>query len=141
MENIAVPLRKSSPIVERDIFDQISEKMVCPSSFFFPPKPLGPVLGGTVFHARDVVRVVKNCSLIGKMPNIPPRGPLPLSDPYGMGVAVDIILALLTSRSRIKGQKFVQFGTVRKIRGSFGAAWESSLQGIEEGASFDKGLG
>ena len=92
-------------------------------------------------HANDIMRMVKNCSLIGKTPTIPPRGPMPISDSCGMGVAIDTILTSLTAKSRIRGQRFVQFGTVRKIRGSYGAAWESSPQGVEEGASFEKGSG
>jgi hypothetical protein len=85
--------------------------------------------------------MVKNSSLIHKTPTIPPRGPMPLHDQSGMGTAIDILLASLTAKPRIRGQTFVQFGTVRKLRGSFSTAWESSPQGIAEGASFDRGSG
>ena len=87
-------------------------------------------------HADEIKRVVRNCALIGKTPNIPPRGPMPLSDSIGMGVAVDMITRSLTSSSRIKGQDYVQFGTIRKVRATFSTGWESSPQGIQEGSSF-----
>ena len=92
-------------------------------------------------HADEIKRSVRNCALIGKTPNIPPRGPMPLSDTVGMGVAVDMIARSLTSSSRIKGQAYVQFGTVRKARATFSTGWESSPQGILEGASFGSSAG
>lgn len=92
-------------------------------------------------HAREIAQMIRNSALIGKTPNIPPRGPMPLNDPCGMGIAIDILLKSLTAKSRIKGQEFVQHGTVRKVRGTFGSAWESSPLGIAEGASFEKGSG
>ena len=92
-------------------------------------------------HADEIKRVVRNCALIGKTPNIPPRGPMPLVDSVGMGIAVDMITRSLTSTSRIKGQDFVQFGTIRKVRATFSTGWESSPQGIQEGATFKSGTG
>jgi hypothetical protein len=92
-------------------------------------------------HADEIKRMVRNCALIGKTPNIPARGPMPLADTVGMGVAVDMITRSLTSASRIKGQDYVQFGTIRKVRGTFSTGWESSPQGIQEGASFGSSAG
>lgn len=95
----------------------------------------------STLHAEAVQRVVRNCSLIGKTPNIPPRGPMPLQDQSGMGVAVDMLLHSITATSRIKGQDFIQYGAMRRIRGTFSTGWESSPQGIAEGATFNKGVG
>ena len=63
-------------------------------------------------HADEITRLVRNCALIGKTPNIPPHGSMTLADAVGMGVAVDMIVRLLTSTSKIKGLAYVQFGTV-----------------------------
>ncbi len=60
-------------------------------------------------HADEIKRVVRNCALIGKTPNIPPRGPMPLADVVGMGVAVDMITRSLTSESRLFVIVLVQF--------------------------------
>jgi hypothetical protein len=92
-------------------------------------------------HATSVIQMVRNSSLIGKTPNIPARGPMPLHDPCGMGVAIDILLKSLTAKSRIRGQEFVQYSTVRKVRSTFSTTWESSPTGISEGSSFERGSG
>ncbi len=92
-------------------------------------------------HSDEVKRIVRNCKLIGKTPNIPPRGPMPIADQSGMGIAIDMLLNSVTAKSRIKGQAFVQYGTMRKVRATYTTGWESSPQGIAEGTSFNKGMG
>jgi hypothetical protein len=69
------------------------------------------------------------------------RGPMPMKDLTGMGVAVDVLVYLLTAKPRIAGQRFIQYSTTRKIRGTYTCGWESSPRGIEEGASFSQGFG
>jgi hypothetical protein len=66
---------------------------------------------------------------------------MPIADQSGMSTAVDMLLCSLTAKARIKGQNFVQYGTMRRVRSSFSTGWESSPQGIDEGASFERGSG
>ena len=58
-----------------------------------------------------------------------------------MGVAVDMLLHSLTAKSRLKGEKFVQFNSVRKVRGTFMLAWESSPTELEERDTLVVGTG
>ena len=48
-------------------------------------------------HATAVKHTVQNCALIQKTPTLPARGPMPLSNPVGMGMAVDMLFNLLTA--------------------------------------------
>ena len=92
-------------------------------------------------HANAVSRLVQNCKLIRKTPSIPHRGAARLGDDVGMGVAVDMLLHSITARPRLRGEKFVQFDSVRKVRGTFTLAWESSPTGLEERNTFVVGTG
>lgn len=93
-------------------------------------------------HAVCILQRVKNCALIvSKMPAIDARGLMPLGDLVGMGVTVELLVHSLTSRPRIKGQKFVQFDSVRMTRTSVTITWQSSLHGILEGSAFSEGFG
>ena len=94
-----------------------------------------------VAHANAIGRLVENCRLIRKTPSIPQRGSTTLGDDVGMGVAVDMLLHSITAKSRLKGEKFVQFDSVRKVRGSFTLAWESSPTGLAERNMFAVGAG
>ena len=69
-------------------------------------------------HAARILQRVRNCVLIGKSPSIEPRDPMPIADSVGMGVAVELLLHSVTFKPRIKGQKFVQFDSVRTTRTS-----------------------
>jgi hypothetical protein len=79
---------------------------------------------------------VDNCQLFRKMPSIPLRGPMPIGDSVGMGLAVELLVHLLTAVPHIKGEKLVQFDTMRKPRSTLLSAWESSSIGIKEGSMF-----
>ena len=54
-----------------------------------------------------------------------------------MSLAVDMLLKSLMAKGRIVDH--VQFGTLRKLRGTYTKNWESSPCGVKEGASFAKG--
>ena len=90
-------------------------------------------------HTRETRTVVKNAAMINKTPSYYPRGPFPLGDSVGMGLAVDMQLKSLTAKGRIR--KHVQFSTLRRLRGTHTKNWESSPLGVAEGALFAKGLG
>lgn len=91
-------------------------------------------------HVVATLRSVKNCQLIRKTPTIEVRGPMPLHDTIGMGVAVEMITYSLTAKPRIRNQRYVQYATVRKVRSTYTCGWESSPRGLEEGSSFSQGF-
>ena len=68
-------------------------------------------------HASAVLRCVRNCKMYGKTPSIPLRGPMPLRDQVGMGLAVEMEMTSLTSKGRIK--EHAQWDAVRKSRSTF----------------------
>ena len=90
-------------------------------------------------HAASLQRFIKNASQIRRTPSIPVRGPMPLEDKVGMGIAADLLLHSLTAKPRLKGEKFIQFDTMRRPRATFSRGWESSPAGIAEGATFTIG--
>ena len=92
-------------------------------------------------HASAIKRNVQNCMLIRKTPTIPARGPMPIGDGVGMGVAVDMLIHSMTAKPRLRGQKFIQFDTVRKVRSTYSSVWESSPVGVGDGATFSVGTG
>ena len=87
-------------------------------------------------HAAALKRFVRNARRIRRTPCIPTRGPMPLADRVGMGIATDLLLHSLTARPRMKGERFIQFDSMRRPRSTFSLAWESSPAGIEEGSTF-----
>ena len=91
-------------------------------------------------HSGAVKRTVRNCELISKTPSIPPRGPMPMQDVVGMGLLVEMLHHGSTATPRIKGQKFIQYDSMRKDRSTYTMAWQSSPEGILEGSSFAKGV-
>jgi hypothetical protein len=65
-------------------------------------------------HLRKTSAVVKNSALINKTPSYHARGPFPMSDSVGMGLAVDMLVKLLVAKGRI--MEHVQFSTLRHLR-------------------------
>jgi hypothetical protein len=61
---------------------------------------------------------------------------MPLTDPVGMGLAVDLLFHSLNAMPRIKGESHIQFDSMRQPRATFTSAWESSPIGIQEGSTF-----
>jgi hypothetical protein len=87
-------------------------------------------------HAAAIKRSVLNCQLLRKTPSIPPRGPMPLADTVGMGLAVELLFHSLNAIPRIKGQSHIQFDSMRRPRATFTSAWESSPMGLQESSTF-----
>ena len=90
-------------------------------------------------HTSAVKRTVQNCRLMGKMPTIPNRGPMPCADNLGMGMAVDMLFNSITARPKLKGEKHIQFDSMQCSWSTFSVAWELSPAGIREGATFATG--
>ena len=90
-------------------------------------------------HRRRTLELIRNAERINKTPSLQPRGPLPLGDPVGMGLAVDIIQKSLVAVGR--NEPVVQAETLRQLRSTFSKNWASSPRGITEAASFGKGAG
>ena len=89
--------------------------------------------------ASSIKRTVGECKLLRKTPLIPSRGPMPMEDNVGMGMAVEMLFHSLVAKPRLKDQKFIQFDSMRKLRSVFTSAWESSPRGISEGSTFTTG--
>ena len=85
-------------------------------------------------HLLETSIVVRNCGDIGRTPPFPPRGPMPVSDAVGMGVAVDMLMRSITAKGRIG--KHIQYESMRKVRATYTKSWDSSPLGISEGSSF-----
>ena len=89
----------------------------------------------TVAHHLGFVRdAVKNAVSIGRTPHFPERGPFPLEDSVGMGLAVDLLLKSIRAKGRIG--KHIQFDTMRKGRSTFTMSWHSSPTGVSESKTF-----
>ncbi len=73
-------------------------------------------------HARESRTVVKSASLINKTPYYYPRGPFPVADLVGMGLAVDMELKSLLAKGRIR--EHVQFSMLRRLRATHSKNWE-----------------
>ncbi len=87
-------------------------------------------------HAAALKRSVYNCHLFRKTPTIPPRGPMPMADTVGMGLAVKLLFHFLNAMPCIKGESHIQLDSMRQPRATFTLAWESSPIGIQEGSTF-----
>jgi hypothetical protein len=92
-----------------------------------------------VAYLRETITVVRKAGLINKRPLYQPRGPFPLANSVGMGLAVDMLVKSLVSRGRIKCH--IQFSTIQRLRAMYTKNWESLPNGVAKGASFAKGLG
>ncbi len=55
-------------------------------------------------HASAILQTIHNCQQFRKTPTIPPRGPIPMLDSVGMGLAVKLLFHLITAVPRIKGE-------------------------------------
>ncbi|KAL3782049.1 hypothetical protein ACHAWO_000288 [Cyclotella atomus] len=74
------------------------------------------------------------CKELNRTPNFPQRGPFPLTDPVGMGCAVDMLYRSLTTKGRVNDH--IQFGTMRKGRSTETRFWASSPVCTLEGSTF-----
>ena len=88
-------------------------------------------------HRNEMLANINRCERMHKTPSYEPRGPMPMNDPVGMGVAVDMLLKSLFAKGRLSSH--VQYDTVRKLRASYTKNYDSSPVGVSEGASFARG--
>ena len=86
-------------------------------------------------HVAFIKKAVENAETVNRTPFFKERGPFPLGDPVGMGLAVDLLLKSIFAEGRI-GQ-FIQYDTMRKGRSTFTVTWSSSPAGIMDGACFN----
>ena len=70
-------------------------------------------------HAASVLRTVQNCQRYGKTPSVPVRGPMPLKDSIGMGLAVETIDLSLVATGRINLEGYIQYDTMRRPRATY----------------------
>lgn len=92
-------------------------------------------------HANEVRRTVRECATMGKTPAYEPRGPMPISDTLGMGLAMEMVYRSCVSRTgRINKDGFLQWDTLRKMRGTSTKVRESSAIGVQEMSSFSAGI-
>jgi hypothetical protein len=63
-------------------------------------------------HTSAISRAICNYQQFRKTPTIPPRGPMPMTDSVGMGLAVELLFHLLTAVPRIRGELHIQFGSM-----------------------------
>ena len=68
-------------------------------------------------HRLRTSWLVNNVLRIGKTPSLKPRGPFPLSDPVGMGLAVDINQESLVAVGR--NERMMQAETLLKMRSTY----------------------
>jgi hypothetical protein len=61
--------------------------------------------------------VIKTANFINKTPSYHPKGPFPLFNPIGMGLAVDILLKSLVAKGRL--EEHAQFSTLRRLRATY----------------------
>ncbi len=83
----------------------------------------------------DLKQFVKHSEKMwGDVPGIPPRGPYPLDDSFGMTPATATL-----SRSLDKGRnaKHVQYNTARRIRSAYSNLWNASLYTLNTGVMQD----
>jgi hypothetical protein len=59
----------------------------------------------------------------------------------GVSTAVDMLMGVLVSKPRIKGEQHIQFDWMGKVQGTVTSAWESSPRGILEGSTLSTGFG
>ena len=90
-------------------------------------------------HRRRTIKLVANAERINKTPSLQPRGPFPLVDQVGMGLAVEILQESLHAVGR--NEAVVQAETLRQLRATFAKNWDSSPAGMAEAASFGRGAG
>ena len=90
-------------------------------------------------HRLRTMELVRNAERINKTPTLEPRGPFPLKDLVGMGLAVDITQKSLVAKG--KNEAVVQAETLRKLRSTYTKNWQSSPRGVAESGAFIKGTG
>ena len=90
--------------------------------------------------SRSSGTVVGNCGQVKRLMKysfvdiFPPCGPFPLSDSFGMGLAVAILLSLLDPG---RNDEHVQFSTTRKIHYALSNLWNALVHTSKAGIMSD----
>jgi len=63
-------------------------------------------------HAASVLCTVRNCQRYGNTPSIPVKGPMPLTDSIGMGLAVEMIDLSLDAKGRINLEGYIHYNII-----------------------------
>lgn len=100
----------------------------------------GPAASTIAAHRTGVDRVVRQCSLINKTPSFPPRGPMPVGDPIGMGVAVEMLHHSINRTGRVNKEGFISFAAMRKGRGVYSTTYRASPEGVGDSNAFVSGF-
>ena len=100
----------------------------------------GPAAATIAAHRTGVDRVVRQCMLINKTPSFPSRGPMPVSDPVGMGVAVEMLHHSINRTGRVSKEGFISYAAMRKGRSTHSTTYKSSPEGVEDANAFVSGF-
>jgi hypothetical protein len=68
-------------------------------------------------HSAETMLVLRNAKRITKNPSYHPRGPFPLGNLVGMGLAIDMLTKSLVAKGRI--MDYVQFSTIWKLHATY----------------------
>jgi hypothetical protein len=79
----------------------------------------------TLWAAGQMVQLWEKTSMV---PTLPTRGPFPVTDSFGVGVAIAMVLKSL---DRGRYQEHQQFETIRKLRAGYSNNYMSSLEGLQ----------
>ena len=90
-------------------------------------------------HAREIARTVQDCVAQGKTPSYQARGPLPIADLSGMGVATEMVFRSITAKGLINRQGYIRWETLRKKRSTATEVYRSSPLGLGDMSSFSSG--
>ncbi|KAL7526261.1 hypothetical protein ACHAXR_001401, partial [Thalassiosira sp. AJA248-18] len=88
-------------------------------------------------HVSELVRTIKDCTSFGKTPAFAPRGPMPMKDTAGMGLAVKMVHRSCTAKGKLGA---IQWESLRKKRGTYSQVHETSPLGVQEVPSFSRGI-
>ena len=91
-------------------------------------------------HASEVMRRVRDCAAMNKTPSLDQRGPFLVKDEVGMGLAVEMEYRSLVARGKINKEGYIQYESLRKMRGTSTKLYQSSPRGVASAISIGTGL-
>ena len=100
----------------------------------------GPAAATVASHRASVDRTVRQCELINKTPSFPPRGPMPVGDPVGMGVAVEMLHHSTNRTGRVNKEGFISYAAMCRQRGVYSTSYKSSHVGVADHNAFVSGF-
>jgi hypothetical protein len=78
---------------------------------------------------RSLSQLTRQLSLVGLHPNLPPLGPYPLEDLFGVRVAVGMLLKSASPGRH--SEHYQQYESIRKLRAGFSNVYMASLVGTQ----------